>query len=166
MDISTIANLVNAIAVTAGVIFAATQIQEFRAQRRRDSMLNLVRSFQSPTFAQALRLVVNLPENATAAAVRAQVGSQGEDLIYHLTGVWESVGLLLYNHELTIELVDDFFSGPILLSWRKLEPYIRESRRELERDTWSEWFEWLVDKIKAKESVSPSVQAYIAHKGE
>jgi len=48
MDISTLANLINAIAVTAGVIFAATQIRDYRRQRKRDSMRALVRSFQNP----------------------------------------------------------------------------------------------------------------------
>jgi hypothetical protein len=45
MDISTIANLINAIAVTAGVIFAAAQIRQYRHRRQRDAMLELVRSF-------------------------------------------------------------------------------------------------------------------------
>ena len=40
MDISTLANLVNAIAVTAGVIFAAVQIQHYRQRQRRDAMLD------------------------------------------------------------------------------------------------------------------------------
>src|SRR6266566_1162466 len=55
MDISTIANLINAIAVTAGVIFAAAQIRQYRQRRQRDAMLELVRSFQSPAFTAALR---------------------------------------------------------------------------------------------------------------
>jgi hypothetical protein len=55
MDISTLANLVNAIAVTAGVIFAAVQIRHYRQRQRRDAMLELVRSFQDPAFASALR---------------------------------------------------------------------------------------------------------------
>ena len=42
MDVSTIANLVNAFAVTAGVIFAAAQIRYYRQRRQRDAMLELV----------------------------------------------------------------------------------------------------------------------------
>jgi len=48
MDVSTVANLINALAVTAGVIFAAVQIRDYRRQRHRDSMSALVRSFQTP----------------------------------------------------------------------------------------------------------------------
>ena len=91
MDISTLANLVNAIAVTAGVIFAATQIRDYRRQRRRESMLSLVRSFQSPTFAQALRRVAELPDDTSGKQIQEILGPNGEDIIAHLTGTWERV---------------------------------------------------------------------------
>jgi len=42
MNISNIANLINAIAVTAGVIFAAVQIRQYQKRRQRDAMLELV----------------------------------------------------------------------------------------------------------------------------
>ena len=38
MNISNIANLINAIAVTAGVIFAAVQIRQYQKRRQRDAM--------------------------------------------------------------------------------------------------------------------------------
>jgi len=47
VDLSTFANLINAFAVTAGVIFAAVQIGYYRQQRRREAMIELVKSFQS-----------------------------------------------------------------------------------------------------------------------
>src|ERR1700737_2889103 len=90
MDISTFANLINAIAVTAGVIFAAAQIRDYRRQRKRDSMLALVRSFQSPTFAKGLRRVIELPDNTTADEIRKILGPDGEDLLIHVTATWET----------------------------------------------------------------------------
>ena len=74
MDISTLANLINAIAVTAGVIFAAAQINHYRRRHRRDAMLNLVQSFQSPTFARGLRRIIELPDGATAEEIRRALG--------------------------------------------------------------------------------------------
>ena len=78
MDISTIANLINAIAVTAGVIFAAAQIRQYRQRRERDAMLELVRSFQSPAFTAALRRVLSLPDGADSAKIREVLGPDGE----------------------------------------------------------------------------------------
>jgi hypothetical protein len=163
MDISTIANLINAIAVTAGVIFAATQIRDYRRQRKRDSMLSLVRSFQNPTFARGLRKIIELPDNASADRVREIVGAEGEDLIVHVTATWETIGVLLFHGELSIEIIDDFFSGPILISWRKLLSYTTDIRQRYQRETWSEWFQWLAERMMERESKVPPVPAYVEH---
>jgi hypothetical protein len=72
MELSTLANRINAIAVAAGVIFAAAQIRYYRQRRRRESMLELVRSFQSPTFSKALRRITEQPDNASHPASRAR----------------------------------------------------------------------------------------------
>src|SRR5437588_11770278 len=141
MDISTLANLVNAIAVTAGVIFAATQIRDYRRQRRRESMLSLVRSFQSPTFAQALRRVVELPSDTSGKQIQEILGPSGEDMIAHLTGTWESIGVLVFHNELTLDVVDDFFSGPIVLSWTNLLPYVQKLRQRYTHDTLPQCFQ-------------------------
>ena len=77
MDISTLANLVNAIAVTAGVIFAAVQIRHYRQRQRRDAMLELVRSFQNPAFASALRRINSLPDGANREKIRELLGPMG-----------------------------------------------------------------------------------------
>src|SRR6266404_5979438 len=140
MDIATLANLINAIALTAGVIFAAAQISYYRQRRRREAMLELVRSFQSPAFTSALRRVLSLPDGADAQKIREVLGPDGEDAVY------------------------DFFSGPILLSWQKLKVYSEEWRHTLNRETGNEWFHWLAERMMEREKLSPPVPAYIAHR--
>src|SRR5215467_10400080 len=125
MDVSTVANLINALAVTAGVIFAAVQIRDYRRQHHRDSMSALVRSFQTPSFAHSLRRVSSLPDSVARQQIPALLGSDGENHVYALLTSWEALGILLYRKEVTIELVDDFFSGPIVVSWRKLDRYVQ-----------------------------------------
>ena len=164
MDLSTLANLINALAVTAALLFAATQVSYYRRRRRRDAMLELVHSFQSPTFSRALRRVVELPDNATAEEIREILGTEGEDLLAYLTATWETIGVLLYHGELTLDIIDDFFSGPILISWRKLLPYTTAQRQRYQRDTWWEWFQWLAERMSERESKTPAVPAYIAHR--
>ena len=164
MDLSTLANFINAIAVTAGVIFAAAQISYYRQRRRREAMLELVRSFQSPAFTSALRRVLSLPDGADAQKIREVLGPDGEDAVYLVSLTWESLGVLVFRREVTLDLVDDFFSGPILLSWQKLQVYSEEWRRALNRDTGSEWFHWLAERMTEREKLSPPVPAYIAHR--
>jgi hypothetical protein len=164
MDISTIANLMNAIAVTAGVIFAAAQIRQYRQRRERDAMLELVRSFQSPAFTAALRRVLSLPDGADSAKIREVLGPDGEDAVYLVSLTWESLGVLVYRREVTLDLVDDFFSGPLVISWRKLKVYSEEWRRTLNRETGNEWFHWLAERMLEREKTSPPIPAYVAHR--
>src|SRR5437763_16003382 len=121
MDIATIANLINAIAVTAGVIFAAAQIRQYRQRRQRDAMLELVRSFQSPAFTAALRRVLSLPDGADAAKIREVLGPDGEDAVYLVSLTWESLGVLVFRREVTREWVGALFNGRLGSSWYKLK---------------------------------------------
>ena len=164
MDISTIANLTNAIAVTAGVMFAAAQIRQYRQRRERDAMLELVRSFQSPAFTAALRRVLSLPDGADSAKIREVLGADGEDAVYLVSLTWESPGVLVYRREVTLDLVDDFFSGPLVISWQKLKVYSEEWRRTLDRETGNEWFHWLAERMLEREKTSPPIPAYVAHR--
>ena len=144
MDLSTLANLVNAFAVTAGVIFAAAQISYYRQRRQREAMLELVRSFQSPAFTSALRRVLSLPDGADTQKIREVLGPDGEDAVYLVSLTWESLGVLVFRREVTLDLADDFFSGPIVLSWQKLKIYSEEwRRRPIERQATSGFTGWL-----------------------
>src|SRR4030095_654530 len=164
MDLSTIANLINALAVTAGLIFAAVQIRDYRRQRHRDSMSALVRSFQTPSFAHSLRRVSSLPDNVTREQIPALLGPDGEDDVYALLTSWEALGILLYRKEVNIDLVDDFFSGPIVVSWRKLSGYVEAMRAEAKRETYFEWVQWLAERMLERETKTPPVAADITHR--
>ena len=101
-------------------------------------MLELVRSFQSPAFTAALRRVLSLPDGADAAKIREVLGPDGEDAVYLVSLTWESLGVLVFRREVTLDLVDDFFSGPLIISWQKLKVYTQEWRRILKPDTGNE----------------------------
>jgi hypothetical protein len=164
MDISVIANLLNAVAVTIGVAFAAAQIRDYRRQRRRDTMVELVRSFQSPAFTRALRRINGLPDGASLQQIREGWGADGEDAVFLVGLTWESLGVLVFRREITLDLMDDLFSGAISISWRKLSAFVAEDRRVMGRDTVWEWFEWLADRMRDHERGTPPTPAHVAHR--
>jgi hypothetical protein len=163
MDVSTIADLVSTGAVVFGIVFAAVQFRQYRAAREREAALEFLRSFQTLEIASAIRTVYNLPDGLRKFEVEAALGDR-MDVVYALMTTWESIGILVYRREIGLDLVDDFFSGPIRLSWRKLEAYVRAERTEQGRDTIEEWFEWLNDRLVERESKAPPVPAHIAHR--
>src|SRR5262249_43415062 len=111
-----------------------------------------------------LRRVSSLPDNVTREQIPALLGPGGEDDVYALLTSWEALGILLYRKEVNIDLVDDFFSGPIVVSWRKLFGYVEAMRAEAKRETYFEWVQWLAERMMQRESKTPPVPAHIAHR--
>lgn len=164
MDLTTFVELLSAITLILGVVYAVIQLRQFQARRDRENALELLRSFQTPEFATALRAVYALPTGLGKADIEETLGDK-MDLVYALMTTWESLGVLVHRGEMSLDMVDDFFSGPIRISWEKLSPYVLGEREEQNRETIEEWFQWLADRLKERESTAAPIPAHIAHKG-
>ncbi len=159
-----ILDIVNAVALTAGVIFAAYQLVEFRRQRRRDAVLGLVRSFQSGDFTAAMGRINSLPDGADRATIQKVLGKEGLDQVFLVGLTWESLGVLAFRREIDMGTIDDFFSGAITISWRKLHAFVEEDRTSLERETVWEWFQWLAERMREREQRAAPIPAHLAHR--
>jgi hypothetical protein len=154
---------IEAAAVVIGVGFAIVQVRQYRRDRRRAAAVELLHSFQTPAFAEALNIVYNLPDGLSREELEQHL--QGRfHLVYALMTTWESLGILVHMGEVDLDLVDDFFSGPITVSWRKLKRHVLGERAMLGRDTIEEWFQWLNERLDERESRTPVIPAYIEHK--
>jgi len=58
-----------------------------------------------------------------------------------MTTTWESLGILVHRGEVDLQMIDDFFSGPIIVSWRKLENHVLGERAEVGRETINGWLQ-------------------------
>ncbi len=163
MSIEAIFQAVEAVAVVIAVGFAIVQVRQYRRDKRREAALELLHSFQTPQFAKALNIVFNLPDGLSKDEIETTVGDDFH-LVYALMTTWESLGILVFRGEVDLDLVDDFFSGPIKISWQKLQGHVMGERSMLERDTIEEWFQWLAERLAERESQMPRVPAHIAHK--
>ena len=164
MDWALFLNAVSAIALVAGVLFAAYQLVELRRQHRRDAVLGLVRSFQSGDFTAALGRVNSLPDGADLRTIRRVLGPDGRDQVFLVGLTWESLGVLAFRREIDMATIDDFFSGAIAISWRKLRTFVEQDRRDLDRATVWEWFQWLAERMQERESKEAPIPAQIAHR--
>ena len=161
----TIPVLLQAIATAtfvAGAIFTVGQLRLGRLAREREVALEIFRLLQTPDFVKALRLVYDLEPDLPRTEVEKRLG---EDMnhVYAMMVSWESLGVLVYRRQLDLSLVEDFVSGSVLLSWRKLERYVVEERAARGRETLLEWFQWLAERMIERETKTPVVPAYRAH---
>jgi hypothetical protein len=163
MDLATILSLISTAAIVAGVVFAGIQIREATKQRAREAETVLTQSFQSPEFMRAMDVVLSLPEGLSREAIAARLGDR-MDLVMYWNATMENIGVLVYHHKIRLDVVEDFFSGPIVQSWRILRVANEEHRKILGRATMYEWFQWLAERIAEREArVGPPVPAHIEH---
>jgi hypothetical protein len=160
MTLALATQLISTSAVILGILFGILNLRNFQRMRRREAAILMLNSFQTTEFVRGLLLVFGLPNGISKSAVDA-LPREDYLALYILLGTWERLGILVYHHEVPIELVDDAFSGPILISWQKLEAFIGEFRAEVQRDTGFEWFQWLVERMAERERTAEAVPAYV-----
>jgi len=103
-----------------------------------------------------------MPDGLSKEEVEVFAGEEFH-LVYAMTTTWESLGILVHRGEVGLQMIDDFFSGPIIVSWRKLENYITGERKEVGRETINEWFQWLKERLEETELDTPPKPAHIEH---
>jgi len=162
MDVSTIAELVTALTLVVGVVFAVIQVRHLRGSREREAALELLHSFQTVEFVKALRIVVDLPAGLSRKEIEERLGER-VDFLAVFMATWESIGILVFRREISLDLVDDFFGGFAVVSWRVIKRSVEERRSKLQ-PRYGEWFEWLVERLMERQSTSPPVPAHTKHR--
>lgn len=163
MTLPVIISLISASMFVISVIIGVIQLNLVKKQRAREAELLLVRSFQTRDFMKALNLVLNLEDGLSRKEILDVAGIDKEFIFFWL-GTWESLGIMVYRKEISMSAMDDYFSGPIVISWKKLEKYVMEEREALQRDTMHEWFQWLAERMLERESNIPVKPAHLAYK--
>jgi hypothetical protein len=119
MDLSSVVDVLSIIAVVSSLIFAGIELRQFRISRERESALELFRTIQSRDFMSGVRAITKLPNNQSKEQVEELAGERTDDLYFVLASV-EGLGALVHRGELRLGLVEDFFSGIIVVTWLKL----------------------------------------------
>jgi hypothetical protein len=159
MDAAVIPPAVSALAVTVGVVFAGVQLLLLRRAGEQTTRGALVRSFTTKEFVRGLVELHALPDGLNGHDLEERPPATTETL-WALMTMWESFGILVHHGELSLQLFEDFFSGPIVLSWQKLGSYVAEIRSQNGRETYWEWFQWLAERVRDDEASSPPIPAH------
>jgi hypothetical protein len=165
MDLGTIVNLLTTASLAAGLIFAGIQWRASRRENRRLSQIQVLRSFESPEFVRAMRLVLDLPDGLSRSDLETRLGRDGTDLVWYWLGVMESLGILVHDRFVEILDVEQTYSAPVLVTFRKLHPYIEDVRASVSRDTMHEWFQWLAERLEQLERDKGRLPAHVREAG-
>ena len=155
-----VAEIVGGVAVVFAISFGFVEFRRYKVAERREAAASLARSYQTPEMAATLRMVVELPEPIGMQQYRDLSDAQ-KNLIWSLFCSIESIGILVYRGELPIELIDEFFSIPIIDGWHMLAPYVEDFRQETDSPQAWEWYQWLHERLVEHHKTLPRIPAHI-----
>ncbi|HQR49974.1 MAG TPA: hypothetical protein PL152_11595 [Steroidobacteraceae bacterium] len=164
MDLATVVDvsqIVAALTVVGGTLFAVLQLREIKQQRQEAAALDLLRAFMGPEFAEAMAIVTSLPDGLTVDGLR-RAGPDAEKAATLMCTTFEAMGVLVHRRIAPLSLVQDIAGGIILVTWRRLEPWLTELRIEQGNPSDSEWFQWLAEQLERRKTEKQP--AYLLHR--
>jgi hypothetical protein len=164
-DITLIANMaeiIGVVIVIGGLLFAMLQTRQFRQQRREMAAIELLRFFGSPSFADAYRTILLLPEGMSAEEIRSGAPELERSAILIGTTM-ENIGVMTYQRIVPFMVVNNLVGSSAVILWRKLEGWVGALREDIGEPYAFEWFQWLADRLADDYGDDPR-PAYVAHK--
>jgi len=155
------AEILGALVVVGGLMFAVLQMRNIRQQRRELAAIELFRSFGNPEFNKAYEKVIKLPDGLSAAEIEAR----HPDLEHYamlISTTMENIGVMTYQRIVPYLVVNDLIGSTTGLLWRKLERWILDLREELGSPDAFEWFQWLAERLDENRDPNekPAFEAY------
>jgi hypothetical protein len=163
MELSVILDVITAVAVILGILFGLLQLRHYHLARKREATLFLLNSFQTGEFLQGIWIIHKLPNELTKSEIEDRLREEIR-FIYLVMSTWESIGILVFNHEIPIDIVVDAYGTSIIISWQRLEKYVTDLRTGLQRETPFGWFQWLAERMIDREKAEPPIPAHLAYR--
>jgi hypothetical protein len=155
-----IAEIFGAAAIVGGAIFALVQLSEFRKRRRFQVAADLCRGFTEPELAKAVTLLKSLPDGLGLSDFQAR-GGEYEEAAQIVGMSFETMGLLVHKDIASFQIVQELTGGLLLMMWRKIEHWTKETRVEQNNPRFGEWVQWLAERVADRESeMTPAFEAH------
>lgn len=136
------------------------QLSEFRKRRRTQAAADLCRAFIEPDLARAIILLRSMPDGAGIEEFQAR-GPEYEEAAQIVGNAFETMGLLVHKDIASFRIVQELTGGLLMMMWRKIEVWTKETRVVYANPRFGEWVQWLAERIAECESdIRPAHEAY------
>jgi hypothetical protein len=144
--ITLIANLALTLSFIVGLIFGIAQVRAAARDRRERLSLEALRSFQTRDFAELMNHINTHVMPSTRKEMLALPENE-QVMFIQFAQEMETLGILVAERLINIDLVDKTLGSFISSSWDKYKPIILGMRESLPDPFLSEYFQWLAERI-------------------
>ena len=159
----TLLDLVQTAAIVTGIVFGLRELGELQKSRELDTTLKLVDVIQNEATGVGVRRLFTLPANLPEEEFQRQLGDDLDNVML-LAATFESLGIMVYRREASLDLVDEMFGGVVGTAWDRVKPFISSERQRIGNPQMFEWFQWLAERLQEHRAKPGTAPAYVQHR--
>jgi hypothetical protein len=162
-DIAVLANLALTLSLITAIIFGIAQIRVARRDRKERLTLETLRTFHSREFAELILFTSTTRFPESYDEWKSWPNKDKVPFI-QLVQQMESLGILLADGLIDINLVDKTLGSYVSTTWEKFKPVIMEMRAQQPDPFLSEYFQWMSDQIATRMKENPREPFFLQKK--
>jgi len=157
--IALIANVSLALSFIVALVFGAAEIRAAARDRRERLTLEALRSFQTREFAELIHYITshNLPSSRKEMDA---LPAEDRIILIQFSQQMESLGILVAERLINIDLVDKTLGSFVTTSWEKYKTMFLDIREKQPDPFLGEYFQWLAEQIDKRMRENPRKPFY------
>src|SRR5450432_3307657 len=152
--ITLIANIALALSFIVGLVFGIVQVRAAARDRRERLTLETLRAFQTREFTELMHFIIYQGMPLSRDAMMALPVSEQTSLIQYAQ-VMESLGILVAERYINIDLVDKTLGSFVVTSWEKYKILFLDIRENQPDPFLGEYFQWLAEQLDERMKTNP-----------
>lgn len=161
--VSLLANISFTLSFIIALIFGLVQVKASARDRRERLTLDTLNQFQTRAFCELILYISTVKMPANRAGMRALPQAEQVNII-QFGQEMESLGLLVAEKLINIDLVDKTLGSLVTTAWEKYKPMFEDMRRNTPDPFLGEYFQWLAEGIDKRLNETPRQPFHEAHK--
>ncbi len=152
--VSLIANLALTLSLIVGVVFGIAQVRAAARDRRERLTLESLRHFQTREFSELMFFIIESSFPASQKEFRKRPAKE-RIAFMQFAQEMESLGILVAERLIDIDLVDKTLGSFVTLAWSKYKAVFQDIRKNQPDPFLGEYFQWLAERIDERMRENP-----------
>ncbi len=158
--ITMIANVALTLSFIVALVFGIAQVRAAERDRRERLTLETLRGFQTREFAELINYLNRTDMPASQEGLLA-MPVKDQAMIIQFGQEMESLGLLVAERFIDIDLVDKTLGSFVVTTWEKYKAIFLDIREKQPDPFLGEYFQWLAERIAERMQQNPRQPYYL-----